>query len=174
MPVLHGLVRMEEEHERCLPRVPVCPDAPRAMFIGLFRMNPGGVTRPSFWERPLYPPLADSHTGCAVFGIRTPQTRRALWHTASAPGAMRLGPPDCACVAPSGHRRLAPPSRTPPEDAPPTSKVSRNIIHCFLNVNTASILRRWAKGRPMEPIRDQGICLYGLSAKRARRNRRRR
>jgi hypothetical protein len=46
-----------------------------------------------------------------------------------APGTARLGPPERACVAPSGHRRLAPPSSTPPEDAPPTSKVDRNIVH---------------------------------------------
>ncbi len=46
------------------------PGIPHAMVFGLLRANPGGVTRPSFWERPLYPPLAGLLTGAIVFGTR--------------------------------------------------------------------------------------------------------
>ena len=52
------------------------PGIPRAVFEAFLHRSPGGVTKPSFWERPFYPPLAGSLTGCAVFGIRAPQTRR--------------------------------------------------------------------------------------------------
>src|SRR6185312_12642185 len=97
----------------------LAPHEPRWTYLAFpFADRPFSIHR---WTEP--------HTGCAVFGIRTPQTRRPqLWRAVSAPGTMRLGPPQRACVARCGRRRLAPPSRTPPEDAPPTSKVNRNIV----------------------------------------------
>jgi hypothetical protein len=71
----------------------------------------------------------------AILPSRDAPSREAQWRTALRAGNTRLGPPGRACVAHPGHRRPAPPYRTPLEDAPPTSEVDRNISLIIIIVN---------------------------------------
>jgi hypothetical protein len=41
---------------------------PARGVLGLLRRNPGGLTWPSFWERPLYPPLAGATPAAPCLG----------------------------------------------------------------------------------------------------------
>ena len=66
----------------------------RYLLTSLLCANPGGVTRPSFWERPFYPPLADRSPERSCLGHGKLQTRRSCgaWsrrRTAMASAAMQ-------------------------------------------------------------------------------------
>jgi hypothetical protein len=101
------------------------PGVPRAVFSGCISASPGGVTKPSFWERPFYPPLTGSHTGCAVFGIRAPQTRRPLWRLVKTPGTAAFSRRE-ALRAP--RHRSRPANRTRLQDLPLVRRDELNII----------------------------------------------
>ena len=108
LPIPTVSCRKEKRHESCSHHgFRVFPERPAHGVLGLLRTNPGGLTWPSlFSDRPFsIHRWTGSHTGCAVFGIRTPQTRRPqLWRAVSAPGTVRLGPPSEGCEPSHGHR----------------------------------------------------------------------
>ena len=108
LPIPTVSCRKEKRHESCshhgfrvFPERPahgvsrLAPHEPRWTYLAFpFADRPFSIHR---WT--------GSHTGCAVFGIRTPQTRRPqLWRAVSAPGTVRLGPPDLGCEPSHGHR----------------------------------------------------------------------
>jgi hypothetical protein len=111
----HGLVQQRKSTRVVFRRSRVFPKRPARDVLGLLRTNPGGVTRPSFWERPLYPPLDGISHRKRRMGYERPRPRdphcgarpmRAGHRTAWAAGG-RL-----RCL-PAGHRHPAPPHETP-------------------------------------------------------------
>jgi hypothetical protein len=70
--------RLKNKNRRELsPRVPVHPGIPRAVFLGLLRAFPGGVTS--------YPPLTGQRRRNAILPSRDAPSREAQWRTACAP-----------------------------------------------------------------------------------------
>jgi hypothetical protein len=88
---------------------------PRAVFEALFRSSPGGVTKPSFWERPFYPPLAGRSPVAPYLGYESTRPVGPVAPGRDA-GQLWLQPPIIACerqpaTAPDPHSKT--PLETP-------------------------------------------------------------
>jgi hypothetical protein len=78
-------------------------------------LSPGGVTKPSFWERPFYPPLAGRSPDAPYLGYARSRPVVPVAPGRDA-GHSRLQPPGTRCERASGHR--SPPARKFAADAP--------------------------------------------------------
>jgi hypothetical protein len=76
--------------------VAVNPGIPRAVLEALFRSSPDGVTKPSFWERPFYPPLTDRSPDAPYLGYESPRPVGPVASGRDA-GQLWLQPPIIAC-----------------------------------------------------------------------------
>ena len=99
LPVSTVHVRKVESTRNCLPQVPVHRRTSRARcLIGLIPASPGGVTKPSFWERPFYPPLSEvSHRMRRIWDTHAPDPETPFVARGQRAGHSRLQPPCPGC-----------------------------------------------------------------------------
>jgi len=100
------------------PQVRQTQGVPRAVFLGLLRSAPGGLTFQAVsCARHAYPPL-EAQVGSGKACDRPPARHHgARWRAVGAPGQMRLGPPGRLAASPAWRHSPATAPRPASEDA---------------------------------------------------------